>query len=190
MTDVPASMRIFVGVKVAPDIADALAELAKDLRRTPSARFVARGDTHITLVPPWNETASSEATEKLRSVAEKFPPFVLTYQHLGYGPQPQRPRLLWAECAANEQISALRAELLRVCGQSDERPFRPHATVARFREDGRAVARRSPIDVALSFTQQVASIELFRSPPPGARGYQILASFPLSAPEPTAEKAP
>jgi len=31
----------------------------------------------------------------------------------------------------------------------------------------------------LSFTQQVESVELFRSPPPGASGYQILASLRL-----------
>ncbi len=182
--DVPPTMRIFVGIKAAPDIADALVGLAQDLDRSPSTRLVARADVHITLVPPWNETLVSAATEKIRAVADEFEPFTLVYQHIGYGPQPQRPRLLWAECAAAEQLAALRAELLRVCGQTDERPFRPHATVARFRQNGRAVARRSPIDRALSLTQYVDSITLFRSPPPGAKGYQSLASLRLGRAEP------
>jgi hypothetical protein len=35
------------------------------------------------------------------------------------------------------------------------------------------------MDKTGSFTQLISSVELFRSPPPGERGYQILASVPL-----------
>ena len=49
----------------------------------------------------------------------------------------------------------LRVALLYACGQSDERPFRPHVTLARLRGNGAAIARRHPIDRELSFTQQV-----------------------------------
>jgi 2'-5' RNA ligase len=80
---------------------------------------------------------------------------------------------------------ALQAALLEAYGQSNERPFRPHVTLARIRASGSAVARKHPIDRELSFTQRVQSAELFQSPPPGGSGYQILASVRLGKlPEP------
>jgi 2'-5' RNA ligase len=103
----------------------------------------------------------------------------LKFRHVGYGPQPKRPRLLWAECATTEELAALRAALLDACQQADARPFRPHVTLARIRGNGPAIARKHPIEQDLSFVQRVETIELFQSPPPGASGYQILASIAL-----------
>jgi len=171
--------RVFVGVKVAPEIARELARLARSLERFP-VRLVPTNDIHLTLAPPWNEASIPTAVEKLHAVADRFGAFTLIFQHLAYGPQPRRPRLLWAECAANDDLNLLHAVLLQSFGQSDDRPFRPHVTLARIRSDGVAIARRHPIDQELSFTQQVGSIELFQSPPPGGSGYEILASLRLS----------
>jgi len=170
--------RVFVGVKIAPEIAHELALLARSLERF-SVRLVSTNDIHLTLVPPWNEASIPTAVEKLRAVADRFGAFALIFQHLSYGPQPRRPRLLWAECVANDGVTLLRATLLQSFGQDDDRPFRPHMTLARIRGNGAAIARRQPIDQELSFTQQVGSIELFQSPPPGGSGYQILASLRL-----------
>jgi RNA 2',3'-cyclic 3'-phosphodiesterase len=144
-------VRIFVGLRVAPEIADELAQLARGLERS-ALRLVAPADIHLTLVPPWNDTSTSQATEKLRGVASGFGAFALTFQRLCYGPQPRRPRLLWAECAASDEIAGLRAALLQAYGQTDERPFRPHVTLARIRGNGRAIARNHPIDQAISLT--------------------------------------
>lgn len=170
--------RVFVGLKVAPEIGCELARLTRDLEQFP-VRFVPTADIHLTLVPPWNETSIPEVVERLRLTADRFGAFALTFQHIGYGPQPRRPRLLWAECAATNDIVALHAALLQSCGQSDEQPFRPHVTLARICRNGFSIAGRHPIDRDLSFTQQVDSIELFQSPPPGERGYRILSSFRL-----------
>jgi 2'-5' RNA ligase len=172
---------MFVGVKVAPEIASDLTAHAAGLD-DPSVRLVAPTDIHLTLVPPWNESSIPEAVEKLTSVAGRFRAFPLTYQHIGYGPQADRPRLLWVECAATDDIMALRSALLQAFGQTDERPFRPHVTLARVRGNGRRVARKHPIDQKLSFTQRIESVELFRSPPPGRRGYRIIASVRLGDP--------
>jgi 2'-5' RNA ligase len=178
-------MRVFVGVKVAPEIASELARLARVLEGD-GVRLVAPGDVHLTLVPPWNEESIEGATEKLRLAAESFGPLALAFRRLCYGPEPRRPRLLWAECAADNEITELRDRLLHAWGRRDERPFRPHVTLARIKGNGSAIARRRPIDQELSFIQHIESIELFRSPPPGERGYQILASCRLiGAPSPS-----
>jgi RNA 2',3'-cyclic 3'-phosphodiesterase len=168
--------RVFVGIKVAPEIAAQLAELAIGLER-PFARPVAADDIHLTLVPPWNERSVPDAIEKLGRVAARFGAFTLIIEHVGYGPQPRRPRLLWSDCAAGAEITAL----LEAFGQTEERAFQPHVTLARIRGAGTAIARNHPIDQQLALTQRVQSVELFQSPPPGGHGYKVLASLPLGA---------
>lgn len=170
--------RVFVALKIAPEIAGELARMARELERFP-VRLIAPADIHLTLVPPWNEVAIPDAVEKLRRVVCGFGDFTLEFRRVGYGPEPRRPRLLWAECAAKQDIAELRASLLLAFGQTDDRPFRPHITLARLRGNGAAIARKHPIDRGLVLTQRVGSVELMQSPAAGASGYRILASLPL-----------
>jgi RNA 2',3'-cyclic 3'-phosphodiesterase len=172
-------MRVFVGVKIEPEIAGRLAGLARELEQLP-VRLVPTPDIHLTLVPPWSAAFLTETVEQIRQTAIGFRAFQLTFRRLCYGPDPRRPRLLWAECVESDEISRLRAALLDATRQTDERPFRPHVTLARLRGNGAAIARRRPIDRELSFTQQVDCVELFQSPPPGAKGYRSLASLRLA----------
>jgi len=177
--------RVFVGIAVAADIAAELARLARALERF-SVRLVPSADLHLTLVPPWNESDIPTAIEKLRHALSGCRGFALSFNHLAYGPTRRQPRMLWAECAVGDEFSALRAALLAAYGQADERPFRPHVTLARIRAGGRALAREVPMDQTICFAQRVESVELFQSPPPGSSGYRVLASLPL---EPPAELA-
>ena len=170
--------RIFVALRVAPEIAGKLAQMARALERY-AVRPIMSADIHLTLVPPWNETSIPAAIATLRGVADKAAPFTLAFSRLCYGPHPRRPRLLWAECAASDELSALHAALLAAFGQSEERSFRPHITVARIRGNGVAVARKQPIDCALTFLQRVESVELMQSPPAGEVGYRTLVSLRL-----------
>lgn len=172
-------VRIFVALRILPDIALALAQYGRDLEQF-SVRPVAPADIHLTLVPPWNEFSTTDTVEKLRRVVDRFCPFTLTFRHVGYGPEPKRPRFLWAECVASKEIAQLHEALLQAFGQADERPFRPHATLARLRDKGRAIARKHPIDRGLAFKQRVETIELMQSPPAGGSGYKVLASVPLA----------
>jgi 2'-5' RNA ligase len=80
---------------------------------------------------------------------------------------------------ASDEMMALHAALLQAYGQRDERPFRPHVTLARIRGNGFVIARKHPIDQELSFAQRIESIELFQSPRPGGTGNQVLASVRL-----------
>ena len=176
----PQPARIFVTLKIAPDIADELAQIARGLQPF-QVRLVASADIHLTLVPPWNEVSIPAAIEKLRRVADRFYPFALAFQHVGYGPEPRRPRLLWAECAAGPDIAELRAVLLLTFGQTDDRPFRPHVTLARLRGNGAVIARKLLIDRDLVLTQRVESVELMQSPLPGGSGYKVVASLRFGA---------
>jgi 2'-5' RNA ligase len=171
----PRLARVFVALKMAPETAGELARMTRELERFP-VRLIAPADIHLTLVPPWNEVSLPDAVEKLRRVAARFGDFTLEFRHVGYGPEPRRPRLLWAECAAGPDLTRLRAELLLAFGQTDERPFRPHVTLARLRGNGAVIARKHPVDRDLALTQRVGSVELMQSPAPGESGYKVLAS--------------
>jgi 2'-5' RNA ligase len=171
----PQPARVFVALKMAPEIAEELAKMAGGLGRFP-VRLIAPADIHLTLVPPWNEVSIPGAVEKLRRAADGFGEFTLEFRRVGYGPEPRRPRFLWAECAAGPEIAQLRAMLLLMFERTDERPFRPHVTLARLRGNGAAIARKYPIDRDLALAQHVGSVELMQSPAPGERGYKVLAS--------------
>jgi len=175
----PSQTRVFIGLRIAPEITTELAQFASALEKLPPVRIVKPADIHLTLVRPWNEVSIPDATEKLGGVAARFSDFWLTFQHVGYGPQRRRPRLLWADCMATDEISALHAALTDVYGQTNERPFQPHVTLARIRAAGSAIARKYPIDQPLSLRQRVESLELFQSPPSGQTGYRVLASLQL-----------
>jgi 2'-5' RNA ligase len=96
--------------------------------------------------------------------------------------------MLWIDCAAGQEIALLRASLLRAYGQTDERPFRPHVTLARIRGQGRHIARKHPIDQELSFRQRVEAVQLFQSPPPGEAGYRIVATARLGRTGPNTDQ--
>jgi len=170
--------RVFVGIKVAPDIAEELAKLVQPLEGLP-VRLIPAADLHLTLVPPWNEAAISAAIEKLHEAICGLRGFTLTFERIAYGPTRRQPRLLWAECAPAEDALETQALLLATFGQSQERPFRPHVTLARLHRIGRAIAGKHPFDQTLSLTQRVKTIELFKSPRKGERGYVVLDSVPL-----------
>ena len=174
----PHPTRVFVALKIAPEIAHLLAQIARELERFP-VRLIAPADIHLTLVPPWSEASIPNAIEKLRRVVDRSGDFTLEFGRVGYGPEPRRPRFLWAECAAGSDMAKLRAMLLLAFEQTDERPFRPHVTLVRIRGNGASIARKYPIDRDLVLTQHVGSVELMQSPPPGARGYKVLASMRL-----------
>jgi 2'-5' RNA ligase len=180
----PRLARVFVALKIATEIADELAQIARELEQFP-VRPIASADIHLTLVPPWNEVSMLDAVGKLRRVADRFGDFRLEIRHVGYGPEPRRRRFLWAECAAGTDLARLRAELLLAFGRTDERPFRPHVTLARLRGKGSVIARKYPIDRELALTQRVGSVELMQSPAPGESGYKVLAS-PLVGARPEA----
>jgi len=174
-------VRVFVALKMAPDIAQTLAELAAPLRKF-GIRPIAPEDIHLTLVPPWNETSTADAIAKLQPVAAQYGGFTLSFRHVGYGPDAKRPRLLWVDCAAGSELTELHDALLPTFGQKEERAFLPHVTLARLRASGVRIARKCAIDQDLALTQAIVSVELMQSPPPGEHGYRVLVSAPLKPP--------
>jgi len=172
--------RVFVGLKIAPAVAQELAQSAHRLERAPS-RFVPCEDIHLTLLPPWNEHSIPEVIDKLRATSSRLAPFPLAFTRLTYWPNHRRPRLLCVECVPTDGLAALQSALLDAFGQTNDRPFKPHVTLARLQRGAKPASAKSALDQDLALDQTIDTVELFQSPKPPAKGYTILASVPLSA---------
>jgi RNA 2',3'-cyclic 3'-phosphodiesterase len=180
--DQPAkAVRVFVGLKIAQDVAEALAHRAR-LIESPPSRFVPCQDIHLTLLPPWDETCIPEAIERLRAALSGLKPFTLAFTRLSYWPSLDRPRLLCTECLPTDELQTLQQALLNAFGRKNDKPFQPHVTLARMQRAGRAAAGKNQMDRELPLIQSIDSVELFQSRTQAGKGYQILASLPLVAP--------
>jgi RNA 2',3'-cyclic 3'-phosphodiesterase len=175
--------RVFVGLKIAPTVAKQLADRARGLERSPN-RFVPCGDIHLTLLPPWNERSVLDVIEKLRTISSRLRPFPLTFTCLAYWPNHRRPRLLCVECAPSDQLKALQDALLTDFGQMNDRPFKPHVTLARLQRGAKPASTKDALDQDPALEQMVNTVELFQSPKPPAKGYAVLASVPLTTSTP------
>jgi hypothetical protein len=83
-------VRVFVGLKLAPEIARQLAALARPLGSY-GVRLVPSADMHLTPVPPWNEPDVTSAAKRVRTAVDGVSDFSLTFVRLRYGPTLRHP---------------------------------------------------------------------------------------------------
>ncbi len=133
--------RLFVGVPVPPEALAACAGLLGPLQALHGGRgvrWVRTENLHLTLrflglLPPSRSDGLGEAVD---AAATGIAPFEVVLAGAGAFPGDRRPRAIWLgiERGADElgTISrALDAALVLTGMPSDDRPFRPHLTVAR-----------------------------------------------------------
>lgn len=86
----------------------------------------------------------AELAEAFQRACAAVPPFTLAFQNLGCFPSPERPRVLWAGLGGDlTRLCTLQQRILaetRRWGQTEDRPFVAHLTLARIR-DGSPAAR-------------------------------------------------
>ena len=149
-------MRIFVAVEPDDAARAALAKLTSALReRSPEAarawRWVPPENVHITL--HFLGEISEERTGALISGLGPeldLPAFDVDVDQLGQVPPAGRPRVLWAAVGAGRDAleSLQQATGARLAAQgfpSDDRPFVPHLTLARFRDGSRRGRGQLPV---------------------------------------------
>ena len=171
-------MRLFVAVEIGAAIAAGARALIADLRRhaerlAPRARisWVDPDRAHLTVrfIGEVDEVKAHAIEEVLRQQID-IAPFELTVAGLSAFPPRGRPRVLWVGLTMGldammqlERQITLRLQQAHV--PADEKPYRPHLTLARIRDAG---GLRSPAlcdtwsDVVLGTTRVEAST-LFES---------------------------
>ncbi|MDQ4095262.1 MAG: RNA 2',3'-cyclic phosphodiesterase [Actinomycetota bacterium] len=180
-------LRLFVAASVPAPLLAELARATVGLReRWPSARWTPPENQHVTLkFLGWVDEGLTPALhEVVATTAAEHDPAKVSLAGLGVFPGPTAARVLWA--GLDDPKGLLRSlandldERLEPLGfESEQRPFRAHVTLARFKERVRADGLPG-LDLGENAVFGVQAIELFRShlSPRGPR-YEVVRSFPL-----------
>ncbi|MHB1133054.1 MAG: RNA 2',3'-cyclic phosphodiesterase [Chloroflexota bacterium] len=195
-------MRLFIALELPAKVRDELGRQQADLRALvaqqnlpagSSLKWTAPEGIHLTLKFLGEVTEKSVATlvEAMAAACARRAPLALTLAGRGAFPNALRPRILWVgiggEVAALEQLQkAVDLQVGKLGFFPEDRPFSPHLTLARVRQQASAEERQS-VAALLSQAQPPAplafvarQVNLFRSElrPTGA-SYTALATATL-----------
>lgn len=132
-------MRVFIAVPLPSQIRKHLAKIREDFRKFP-AKWVEEENIHITLVflGETDETEVTKATEAIDTSVKGFKPVDLRTGDLTLLPNEKKPRLLVVKLRGeieklSELAETIKKELRERKVNFDEKPFRPHITLARLK---------------------------------------------------------
>ncbi len=194
------SWRLFVACEVPPEAKEAIAGVISQLRERSgnAVRWVRPEGVHVTLkflgeVPVRKLPAVKLA---LQEAVLRHHPFQLEFSNLGSFGGREGLRIMWVGIAGDIlRLEALQRDVnvaLSVVGfEPERRPFRPHLTLGRVRDEV-GTRQRAALEVELGKAEvpqcswRTTEIALMRSRlGPGGAEYDIIATFPLRAHVPT-----
>lgn len=131
-------MRLFIGIDLPEDLKKKLLVFQTELKEHGmKGSWKAQENFHITLefLGEVEPNLISMLTETLSQVVRNHQPFSLNVSGLGVFPSWQRPHTLWTALGGDlKELNVIRDELHRELAQKgfklEERPFRPHLTLA------------------------------------------------------------
>jgi 2'-5' RNA ligase len=131
-------MRAFIAIDFPEEIRAALRRKQASFRSaSPEARWTRPEGIHLTLkfLGEISDRKVREVSESLKSLG-RFESFTVGLKGYGFFPDARRPRVFWAGVEAPASLSRLAAQveeaMQRIGFAREERPFRPHLTLARF----------------------------------------------------------
>ena len=188
-------MRLFVALEIPAAVRDNLAAQIRELRDLSTKvadkrpRWVRRENLHVTL--KFIGEVSPVKLDGIRgalSTARSDTPVNLQFHGLGFFPNEQHPRVLWAGLDASANLTSLAGDIdsaLESQGIARERrAFTPHLTLARIEPPGlheklRAAIQDNRTREFGSFQTREFHLIESKLKPSGAE-YTTLASFPLT----------
>ena len=187
-------VRLFVACEVPDDIKETIGEVIEGLRQKsgPDVRWIRPEGVHVTL-----KFLGEVPTKKLPAVKLAIQeavvghsPFELEFSTIGTFGGREGLRIMWVGIAGDvlrleALVRAVNAALAVVGFEPERRPFRPHLTLGRVRDEV-PTRRRAEIEVAVGksgvpqVSWRTAQVSLMRSrlTASGAT-YEVLATFPL-----------
>ena len=157
----PEPVRAFIALPLPPEWTAALAATVAQLRSSIPAGVVRwanpdgihltlqfLGNTHATLIPDISAALTRHLTGPMSGPTAIPAPPVLTLSGLGAFPSGDRPRVIWAGVSGDlDALAALRQSALHATAElgwpDDKRPFRPHLTIGRVRDNATPARRRA-----------------------------------------------
>jgi 2'-5' RNA ligase len=195
MTDIAQDhLRLFVACEVPDDVKEALGETITSLRKKsgPAVRWIKPEGIHVTLkflgeVPVKKLPAVKLA---IQEAVVGHSPFELEFSNIGTFGGREGLRIMWVGIAGDvlrleALVRAVNAALAVVGFEPERRPYRPHLTLGRVRDEI-GTRQRAEIEVAVGKTDvpgvnwRTSQVSLMRSRlGPGGASYEVLATFPL-----------
>jgi 2'-5' RNA ligase len=134
-------LRVFVALDIPDEVRRAIGDLIGKLEKTcRGARWVRTEGMHVTL--KFVGEVSPEKAERIKSAlagVRSNTPVEMHFRGAGFCPNERHPRVFWAGIEASPNLAELaqgieaRMESLGVA--REQRPFRPHLTLARFKSE-------------------------------------------------------
>ncbi len=200
MTSSPSdTLRLFVACEIPDDAKQAIGEVIQNLRdkSANAVRWVNAEGVHVTLkflgeVPVRQLPATKLA---IQEAVVGHQPFELELSTIGTFGGREGLRIMWVGVAGDvlrleALVRAVNAALAVVGFEPERRPFRPHLTLGRVRDEV-STRQRAEIEVAVgkmgvpASSWRTTQVSLMRSrlTPSGAQ-YEALATFPLRIAQP------
>jgi 2'-5' RNA ligase len=187
------SWRVFAAIELPVEIRQQIQSHIDVLRRldeASSASWTRVDNAHLT-VKFFGQVKVADITkisDALAKVVQEFVPFRISVGGVGVFPKPSNARVLWI--GVNDETGELATlqrlmedECARVGFEKEERPFRPHLTIARIRQPGgaRELANQHLELKFETISLEVKELVLFRSElnPKGSK-YTALAKQKLA----------
>jgi 2'-5' RNA ligase len=198
-TPAPDHVRLFVACEVPDEAKSSIGEVIETLRsRSGTAvRWIRPEGVHVTLkflgeVPVRQLPAIKLA---IQEAVVGHSPFELEFSNIGTFGGREGLRIMWVGIAGDvlrleALVRAVNAALAVVGFEPERRPFRPHLTLGRVRDEI-PTRQRAEIEVAVGkmavppSAWRTTHVSLMRSRlGPGGAVYEVLATFPLRVVQP------
>ncbi len=187
-------LRAFIAIAIPPEIKQAISHHTASLRKGTGRvmRWVDVNNIHLTLKFLGEVSASNleHLTQSLRAECAQTAPLTVSVENLGCFPNPRQPRVLWVGLLAPPELTHLQRKVEAIAARlgypPDEKPFSPHLTIARVREQAtseeiqtlRSLLEQKTISHLGTFT--IDEIHLYKSDlKPQGPVYTRLASLRL-----------
>jgi 2'-5' RNA ligase len=186
-------IRCFLAFELPEDIKTIVTQVSGEIRKSSlDVRWVRPEFIHLTVVF-MGDIESEQVSlmgEPLSVVCSDHSPFTISLKPMGCFPNSRNPRVIWLGIDADlDRMSRFRDDLQQALSpfgiKEEERAFRPHLTLGRFKKPGK---RQTELEQLLAKYRDLSSpartlgdLVLFRSDlKAGGAVYTKMASWPLS----------
>ncbi|MBN2136115.1 MAG: RNA 2',3'-cyclic phosphodiesterase [Acidobacteria bacterium] len=185
-------MRLFIAIPLPDKIIKSVSEIQYSLKKRSetAVKWVNPKSIHITLkfLGEVEESTVPTITNSLSKIEVPFHSLDLSLNNIGFFPNPKRPRVIWVGLKGDTENTALLADridksLAKEGFEPESRPFKPHLTLGRFKDNYRLNALLSKVEEISPVSSDIftsSDFHLYQSilKPSGAE-YKVLNSFPL-----------
>lgn len=186
-------IRAFIAIALSADIRQKLDEISNQLRselRGVPVRWVPTENIHLTLKFLGNVSLTNLEVlmEILKAETSNHRPFEISIGELGAFPSTRRPRVIWVNVQAPQELEAVQVAIenatARLGYNREERPFSPHLTLGRVSRNANSGHVRRVSAVLESYrvgflgAMRVGSVNLYQSDlsPAGAVYTKLLSA--------------